>query len=936
MKRPHRQPYFFFFLTFLFVLCYVSASYGQLCTGTLGDPVVKITFGAGPGLGPALEPGITDYHYDFGACPEDGLYSIINKMSPSCHLGAWHRVEQDHTGDPNGYMMLVNAQDQTQLPNPTPGDFYVKKITGLCPGTTYEFGAYVMNILMASVSGFDPKLTFRIETTVGDTLKTKSTGDIPKTNSPTWVQYATQFTVPVGISEVVLRIRNLAPGGNGNDLIIDDITFRPCGPIITSGLNGTGLKELPICEGTSSTHSLKAVVSASNQEFQWQTTTDGINWGNIQGATNDEYQAIFNNASPGIYQYRLLTARMGNINSPNCRSASEPLTFKVNAIPPTTIIANTPLCEGETLNLGASGGSTYNWTGPNFSSPDQNPTINTIGVNGTGQYQVIIKTAEGCETIKNIQVVVNSKPVASFITSNPICEKEPVNFFDQSSIGSGLITEWQWDFGDGNTSTLKNPTHTYIEPGLYHVSLTAKSDNGCTSLVEMKDITVNPKAQISFNDPGACVDDVSAQFIGIVNTGVIVQSWEWDFGDGTNDLTEKFKQNPKHKYLNAQSYSVVLKVKTDKGCETSFPKNIIISGATPQASFTVINENSLCSNQLVSFKNTSAMPGTSFGRVTKIEWNFNYTGSNSDIIETIDNPEYNAIFTHQYPISNVDKRYKIQLKAYSGTVCYIATAPFEIKIKGSPEITFSNLPAICQESDPLNLRTFVIISNGYTSSGSWIFSGQGVSSTGMFDPSQATVGSNVITAIFNPLSNCASVSKSQTIIVKPSPIVNAGEDFTMLEGGEKQLEATANSNLTYKWTLADGSPATDLSRDDILNPIASPKDDVTYRLTVTSNDQCINTDEVSIQVLKLPKVPNTFTPNGDGTNDYWRIMYLDSYPNATIEIYNRYGNKVFGTSTYQEWDGRHNGSDLPVGTYYYIINPKNGRKPIKGSVSIVR
>ena len=936
MKPLQKLSGFSIFLTFCLLLGSSCKSYGQLCTGTLGDPVVKITFGAGEGLGPALDPGITDYQYDFGACPNDGLYSIINKMSPSCHFDAWHRVEQDHTGDPNGYMMLVNAQDQTQLPNPTPGDFYVKKIIGLCPGTKYEFGAYVMNIL--KVPGFDPKLVFRIETTTGDTLKTKGTGDIPKTNSPTWVQYATQFTLPPGVSDVVLRIRNLAQGGNGNDLILDDITFRPCGPIITSGINGTTNKELTICEGTSGLFPLKAqVAGGGNQEYQWQTSLDGIVWSDIVGATNTETQATFTNAVPGTYQYRMLTAIIGNINSPNCRTASEPLKIKVNAAPIASASSNSPLCEGETLVLSASGGGTYSWTGPNgFSRTEQNPPLNNIGVNGSGQYQVIVKNAEGCETIKTVQVLVNSKPVSAFTSTSLLCETEVINFVNQSTISSGTITEWNWNFGDNTTSTLKNPSHTYLQAGPYSVSLTVKSNQGCVSVAKISDITVNPKAQVSFIDPGACVNDVSAQFMGVVNGAAPVQSWDWDFGDGSNDLTERFKQNPKHKYLSANNYLVVLKTKTASGCETIFSKSIKISGATPNAGFTVLNENTLCSNQPVTFQNTSAMLNGAFGQVTKIELNFNYTGASSDVTSTIDFPDNNAIFTHAYPLSSVDKTYQVQLKAYSGTVCYMLTQPKLITVKGSPTINFNAVPNICQDANPIDLKNFIAISNGYSPAGNWIFTGLGVSSSGMFNPSQAAVGSNVITALFNPNSNCASALKTQSITVMPSPSVDAGPDFTMLEGGEKEIQAVANANLTYKWTLANGSVATDLNRDDILRPIATPKDDVTYRLTITSTDGCTKADNVSIKVLKLPKVPNTFTPNGDNINDTWRILYLDSYPNATIEIYNRYGNRVFATSTYQEWDGRLNGSDLPVGTYYYIINPKNGRKTIKGYVTIVR
>ena len=84
-------------------------------------------------------------------------------------------------------------------------------------------------------------------------------------------------------------------------------------------------------------------------------------------------------------------------------------------------------------------------------------------------------------------------------------------------------------------------------------------------------------------------------------------------------------------------------------------------------------------------------------------------------------------------------------------------------------------------------------------------------------------------------------------------------------------------------------------------------------------------------------IPNTFSPNGDGIHDKWEISFLDSYPGATVEIYNRYGQIVFQSTGYKTpWDGTMKGNPLPAGTYYFIINPKNGRKQITGFVDIIR
>ncbi len=84
-------------------------------------------------------------------------------------------------------------------------------------------------------------------------------------------------------------------------------------------------------------------------------------------------------------------------------------------------------------------------------------------------------------------------------------------------------------------------------------------------------------------------------------------------------------------------------------------------------------------------------------------------------------------------------------------------------------------------------------------------------------------------------------------------------------------------------------------------------------------------------------IPNTFTPNGDGINDTWIISYIEYYPNATVNIFNRYGEKVLTSIGYGvPWDGTYKGVKVPSGTYYYIIDPKNGHKPISGWIAVIR
>ena len=182
---------------------------------------------------------------------------------------------------------------------------------------------------------------------------------------------------------------------------------------------------------------------------------------------------------------------------------------------------------------------------------------------------------------------------------------------------------------------------------------------------------------------------------------------------------------------------------------------------------------------------------------------------------------------------------------------------------------------------------------------------------------------------------CISDTASKPINVWSYPVVSAGPDFTMLQDGIRKItdaRGTGN-NVQFLWT-----PPTYLDNVTLSNPtIIRPQDDITYTLSVIGRGGCITTDEVFVKILKSPKPPNTFTPNGDGINDKWEIQYLNDYPGCIIEVYNTTGTLMYRSVGYSTpWDGTYKGQQLPAGTYYYVIDPKNGRLRIAGYVTILR
>ena len=472
------------FLLLLFVLM-ALAGQGQVCTGSLGDPVINETFGRGAtfGTGPALPAGLTTLNYIGQSCPgSEGSYTIAT-ASGTCFGGTWQVVSNDHTGDANGYMMIINASSD-------PGLFYTQKASGnlLCPNTTYEFAAWIRNVMRErpDTHGYhEPNITFSIETVSGVVLKTYNTGTIPQEDLSEFKQYGTFFTTPSNGEDIVVKMINNAPGGLGNDLVLDDITFRPCGPVIMNGFGTVGeTADRDLCEGESRNYTLTATqVGYNDPYYQWQAklNEDG-QWADIPGETSLNLNRTFNNAVAGKYHYRI-----GILNgvgaSLNCRIYSQPLTINVNKYPVIVINANTTVCDNAELRLNATGGTTYHWTGPNnFSSDEQSPVVSyTPNTTMNGVYTVMV-TSIGCTSQATTTVSVLPKVVPTISASTSVCAGDPV----QLQAGGGVNYKWTPAIGLDHDD-VANPIATPTETTTY----TVRVDNGgCVDESQQVTITV--------------------------------------------------------------------------------------------------------------------------------------------------------------------------------------------------------------------------------------------------------------------------------------------------------------------------------------------------------------------------------------------------------------------------------------------------------------
>lgn len=177
---------------------------------------------------------------------------------------------------------------------------------------------------------------------------------------------------------------------------------------------------------------------------------------------------------------------------------------------------------------------------------------------------------------------------------------------------------------------------------------------------------------------------------------------------------------------------------------------------------------------------------------------------------------------------------------------------------------------------------------------------------------------------------CESATRQEVRVTVVEPQAYVSADVTIREGRSTKL--TASGGATYSW-----SPATGLTDPTSPTPLANPEKTTTYTVTITTAEGCTATASVTVTVVPAIIPMNAMTPNGDGINDVFHVENLDKYPDCRVEIYTRWGEKIFESKGYSEpWNGTHNGKQMPLGAYYYIIYLSKDEAPISGSITIIK
>ncbi len=559
-------------------------------------------------------------------------------------------------------------------------------------------------------------------------------------------------------------------------------------------------------------------------------------------------------------------------------------------------------------------GSTYSWSfGDNTFASTKNcsHTFNTSGAFTVTHY---VTTSAGCSDslVKPSYINVNTAPIANFNAING-CVGASLNFTDSSTIPPGSIANWKWYFGDGNISTLQNPSHSYALEGTYVVSLKVTSNQSCYDSI-IRTIIIQNKPIVKF--VGDILGGCSPLLVSFNDSSITASgsSYSWSFGDNTTSTSV----NPIHTFLSTGIYTVTHYVTTSAGCTDSLVKpSYIIVNTSPVANFGVGNR---CLGAPTVFTDSSTV---SSGTISNWKWNFGDGNSSSQ-----HNPSYIYANPGTYLVSLVVKNNQNCSDSIAKTIV----------IENKPIVKFG--ATILSGCKPLNVLFIDSSSTLATSNYSWNFGDAGISFSQ--NSSHIYLNSGIYTVKHYVITDAGcsdSLIKKAYITVgeNPTALFIATPDKVKLTNAVVSFSNHSTNYTNSLWAFGDST----LSINE--NPTHTYFNIGNYYACITVGNligcQANYCDTITVTNSDIVAVPKAFTPNNDGSNDKLKVR---GGPMIEMEfkIFNEWGNQVFfSTSQSEGWDGTLNGVDQPVGVYEYSVKGKtidNESIKMHGVVTLVR
>ena len=433
---------------------------------------------------------------------------------------------------------------------------------------------------------------------------------------------------------------------------------------------------------------------------------------------------------------------------------------------------NTPI--GLINNSSISNGTiSYLWSfGDGTISNDLNP-LKSYTTPGNYIIKLVATSNSGCKDSLSQTINILPKPVPAFSINNGAQCLQGNNFIFTNN--SASTVSQIWSFGDGNTSTNLNATHTYSSAGVYIVKLVVTSANGCKDSISQS-VTIDQKPTPSFliNNATQCLTGNS--FVFTDNSAGLVATYAWSFGDGTTSNL----QSPTHSYASTGTFPVKLVVSTALGCKDSITQNVQIV-AKPTAAFVVNNNNQCVVGNSFGFTNNST-------GASSYEWQFGDGGTSNT---------NNAIYTY-----SLVGTYTVKLIAISSTGCKDSvTNTVNVLIKPLAAFTVNNVTQCLSSNSFVLNNTSTSITNGYL----WKFS-DGTTST-QTNPTKAfsSVGAYTIKLIVTSDNGCKdSVTQNVSVLANPNPNFSVNNN-TQCAGSNFIFTNTSGASSTYSWSFGEGT-----------------------------------------------------------------------------------------------------------------------------------
>ncbi|MBK7308616.1 MAG: gliding motility-associated C-terminal domain-containing protein [Chitinophagaceae bacterium] len=541
---------------------------------------------------------------------------------------------------------------------------------------------------------------------------------------------------------------------------------------------------------------------------------------------------------------------------------------------------------------------TYYWDfGDGNTSTDPAPTY-TYALPGNYIVKLVVNRGLPCSDS-------TTSPVKAFPGFNPDfealgqCKNTPVQFTDKTTAAFGVVDNWKWNFGEitspTNTSTLKNPTHSYASANSYNVAFIVSTSVGCIDTIyKTIDILDQPPLSVYPKDTLICVIDT----LQLNATGTGAFTWSPNYMiDNINN------QNPLVSPDVTTTYRATI---TDAfGCQGSDTVRVRVVNNVTQFGGA---DTTICLTDPVVLQLTS----------DALHFLWTETPANNTLNNpTIKNPTATPLVTTTYHVvGNIGK-------------CI-----------AEDDIVVTPIPYPAANAGPDNTICFGN-SAQLSASGGSIYS---------WSPSAFLTATNIPNPVsVKPSDNVRYIVTVRDVLGCPKPVkdtmflfvakikANAGPRDTSVVLGQP-LQLGASGSINYSWT-----PTTWLNDPNIPNPIALPLNDIQYIVRVSNNAGCFDRDSIRVHVFKIKPdllVPNAFTPNGDGKNDVFKPIAIGMKSIDVFMVYNRWGQMLYsGSGNSAAWDGTFAGRKQETATYVWYaegVDYLNNRLKRKGSVVLIR